>query len=187
MVVAGVEWAAHTKFQPNRRSFAGWTCISKKLWRFGGYRQNFILEWMSLGCSDWAENLCGNVYRVEENLLKISRDLHTRFGRCFNTSCGSWARHARSWDIWRALALLEGTSLGHREICSCVFKETLYGGSCGGMRSRHRISAQSEVVWRVNLHFEKTAKVWRLRTEFHVEMAVNVMPRSGLNCVWERF
>ena len=26
---------------------------------------------------------------------------------------GWWARHARSWDIWRALALSEGTSLKH--------------------------------------------------------------------------
>ena len=134
---------------------------------------------MSLGCSDWAEILFGNVSRVEEHLLKISQDLQARFGRCSNTSCGSWARRARSWDIWRALALLEGTSLGHMEIGSCVIKETLYGGSCGGMKSRHRISAQSEVVWRVNPRFEKTAKVWRLRTEFHVGMAVNVMPLSG--------
>ena len=31
-------------------------------------------------------------------------------------------------------ALSEGTSLGPREIGSCVFSATLYGGNWGGMR-----------------------------------------------------
>ena len=66
-----------------------------------------------MGCSDWAQILCGNVSRLEEHLLKISRDLHTQFGRCFRTGGGSWVRRARSWDISRALALWEGTSLRH--------------------------------------------------------------------------
>ena len=52
-----------------------------------------------MGCFDWAEILCGNVTRVEEDPLKISRDLHGWFGRFFNTTCGSWACRARSWDI----------------------------------------------------------------------------------------
>ena len=73
----------------------------------------FQLEWPSMGCSDWAQILCGDISRVEEPPLKISRDLHMRFGRCFRTGGRSWAHHARSWDIWRALALSEGTSLGH--------------------------------------------------------------------------
>ena len=55
------------------------------------------------------------------------------------------------------------------------------------MRSRHRISAQSEVVWRVKTRFEKTAKVWRLPTEFHVGMAVDVMLGLGSNFVWAGF
>ena len=54
-----------------------------------------------MGCSDWAQILCGNVSRVEEHVLKISRDLHARFGRCFRTEGGSWARPAHSWDISR--------------------------------------------------------------------------------------
>ena len=132
-----------------------------------------------MGCSDWAEILCGNVSRVEDHALKFSRDLHARFRRYFNTNSWSWARRARSWDIWRALALSEGTSLGHKEIGLCVFSETLYGGSCGGMRSRRRISAQEEVVWQVNPRFEKIAKVSTLPTEFHVGIAVDVMLRLG--------
>ena len=64
-------------------------------------------------CFDWAEILCGNVSRLEEYPLKISRDLHARFWRCFRTGGGSWARRARSWDIWRAGALSEGTPLRH--------------------------------------------------------------------------
>ena len=59
--------------------------------------------------------------------------------------------------------LLEGTSLGHREIGSCVLSEILYGGSRVGMRSPHKISAQSNVIWQVNVRFKKTVKVWRLR------------------------
>ena len=59
--------------------------------------------------------------------------------------------------------LLEGTSLRHREIGSCVFGEILYGGSRVGIMSPHKISAQSIVVWRVNVRFKKTVKVWRLR------------------------
>ena len=58
-----------------------------------------------MGCFDWALILRGNVSWVEEHLLKISR-----FGRCFRTGGRSWARRARSWDIWRALALSKGTS-----------------------------------------------------------------------------
>ena len=92
-------------FLPNR--------VSIKLRRFGGYRQNFQLEWSSMWCSDWAEILCGNISWVEEHPLKILRDLHAWFGRCFRTGGGSWARRARSWDIWHALALSKGTSLGH--------------------------------------------------------------------------
>ena len=41
-----------------------------------------------MGCFDWAQILCGNVSRVEEHLLQISCDLHTRFGRCFRTEVG---------------------------------------------------------------------------------------------------
>ena len=73
----------------------------------------FQLEWPSMGCSDWSQIVCGNVSWVEEHLLKISRDFHARFGRCFRTGGGSWARRARSRDIWRAVALSEGTSLKH--------------------------------------------------------------------------
>ena len=68
-----------------------------------------------MGCSDWADILCESVSRVEKHPPKISRDLQTRFGRCFRTGGGSWARRARSYDIWRALALLDGTSLGHEQ------------------------------------------------------------------------
>ena len=77
------------------------------------------------------------------------------------------------------LALSKGTSLGHREIDSCVFSEIFYGGIWGGMRSPHKISRQPKVVWRVNRRFEKTAKVWRLRAEFHIGMAVDVVLRLG--------
>ena len=77
------------------------------------------------------------------------------------------------------LALLQGTSLGHMEIGSCVFSKILCGGSSGGMRSPHRISAQSKVFWRVNQRFEKIAKVWRLPTEFRFGMAVDGVLRLG--------
>ena len=77
------------------------------------------------------------------------------------------------------LALSEGTSLGHREIGSCVFIKNFYGGSWGGMSSPHKISAQSEIFCRVNLHFKKTVKVWRLPTEFHIRMDVVGVLRLG--------
>ena len=77
------------------------------------------------------------------------------------------------------LALSEGTSLGHREIGTCVFFQILYGNIWGGMRSPHKISAQLEVVWRVNPRFEKTAKVWRLQAEFPIGMAIDVVLRLG--------
>ena len=70
-------------------------------------------------------------------------------------------------DIWRAVALSEGTFLQRREIGSWIFSEILYGGSWGWMRSPHKISGQSEVVWWVNSRFKKTPKVWRLLAEFH--------------------
>ena len=73
------------------------------------------------------------------------------------------------------LALSERTSLQHREIGSCIFRKILYGGIWGGMRSPHKLSAQSEVVWRVNPRFKKTAKVWRLPLEFHIGMAIDVV------------
>ena len=75
------------------------------------------------------------------------------------------------------LALSEGTSLGHREIGLCVFREILFGCSWGGMRSPHKFSGQSKVVWRVNPCLEKPTKVCRLLAEFHIKMAVNVVLR----------
>ena len=42
------------------------------------------------------------------------------------------------------LALSEGTSQGHREIGSCIFREILDGSNWGAMSSPHKISAQSE-------------------------------------------
>ena len=41
------------------------------------------------------------------------------------------------------------------------------------MRSPHKISGQSEVVWWVNPRSEKTAKVWRLPKEFHIGISVD--------------
>ena len=41
------------------------------------------------------------------------------------------------------------------------------------MRSPHKISAQSEVVWQVNPRSKKTAKVWRLPKEFHIVIVVD--------------
>ena len=83
----------------------------------------FELELPSMCWFDWAEILCGSVSKVEEHPLKILRDLHARFGRCFRTGGGSWVRRARSWDIWCAVALSERTSLRHREIGSCILRE----------------------------------------------------------------
>ena len=100
MLVAGVEWGAHTELHANQRSFGGWTRVSKKLRRFGGYHQNFISEWPSLWGSNWAEILFENVSRVEEHPLKISCDLHSWFGRCFKTAGESWAHRARFVGIW---------------------------------------------------------------------------------------
>ena len=77
------------------------------------------------------------------------------------------------------LALSEGTSLGHREIGSCVFIKILYGGSWGGMSSPHKISAQSEVVSMVNPRFKKTAKVCMLPADFHIGMVVDVVVGLG--------
>ena len=77
------------------------------------------------------------------------------------------------------LALSEGTSLGHREIGSCVFSKILYDGIWGKMRSPHKIAGQLEVVWQVNQRFEKTVKVWRLPAEFPIGMAVDVVLRLG--------
>ena len=51
----------------------------------------------------------------------------------------------------------------------------------------HKISGQSEVVSRVNLRFEKISKVWKLRAEFPIGMAVDGVLRLGSNFVWERF
>ena len=51
-------------------------------------------------CFDWTEILCGNVSWLEEHPLKISCDLHARFGRYFRTARASWARHARFVGIW---------------------------------------------------------------------------------------
>ena len=51
-------------------------------------------------CSDWVEILCGNVSWLEEHPLKILRDLHGRFGRCFRTAGASWARRVRFVGIW---------------------------------------------------------------------------------------
>ena len=100
--------------------------------RFGNCRQNFQLEWPSLECFDWAEILRGNVSRLEEHPLRLLRDLYARFMRCFKTGGGgggaSWARRARSWDLWRAIALSEGTSLQHWEIGSCVFRKMVVSG-----------------------------------------------------------
>ena len=129
-------------------------------------------------CSDWTEILCGNISWLEEHPLQIPSDLHERFGRCFRTAGASWAR-ARSWDIWRDIALSEGTSLRQWEICSCVFSKIFYGGIWGAMRSRHNISGQSEVVWQVNPRFEKTTKVWRLLADFHIGIFVDVVPCLG--------
>ena len=71
------------------------------------------------------------------------------------------------------LALWEGTSLRHKEIGSCAFNKNFYGGSWGGMRSRHKI------VWRVNPRFEKTAKVWKLPIEFLIRIIVAGVLRLG--------
>ena len=71
------------------------------------------------------------------------------------------------------LALSEGTSLGYNEIGSCIFREISYGGSWGGMRSPHKISGRSEVVWWVNGRYEKTKKVVKLPAEFPNGMAVD--------------
>ena len=102
MVVFGVEWEADTKFQTKWRLFGGWTCVSKKLRRFRGYRQNFILEWPSMWCFDWVEIFCGNFSWLEEHPLKISRDLYPRFGRCFRTAGASWALRACFVGIWHS-------------------------------------------------------------------------------------
>ena len=51
--------------------------------------------------SNWAEILCGNISWLEEHPLKISRDLHTQFRRCFRTAGASWARRAYFVGIWR--------------------------------------------------------------------------------------
>ena len=39
------------------------------------------------------------------------------------------ARRACILGIWRAVVLSEGTSLGHRETGSCVFRKIWYGGA----------------------------------------------------------
>ena len=77
------------------------------------------------------------------------------------------------------LALSDGSFLQHREIGSCVFSKYFYGGSWGGMRSAHKISGQSEVIWLVNPCFEKIVRVWRLPAEFHIRLAVDVVLRLG--------
>ena len=132
-----------------------------------------------MGCSDWAEILCGNVSRVEKYALIISCDLHARFARCFRTGGGLWACRARSWDIWRPLALSKGTSLGHREIGSCLLREILYGGRLGRMRNTHKIKRRSEVVRGLNPRFEKIAKFWWLPAKFPNGMAVDGVLRLG--------
>ena len=116
-------------------------------------------------CSDLAEILCGHVSWLEEHTLKISRNLHARFGRCFRT-----AGH-RGRVVHVSLAF--GTVGGNLSRTQGDWLEILYGGSWGRMRGPHKISAQSKVVWRVNLRFEKTAKVWRVTAEFHFGMAVD--------------
>ena len=50
--------------------------------------------------SDWTEILCEKVFWLEEHPLKILRNLHARFGRCFRSGGGSWARRARFAGSW---------------------------------------------------------------------------------------
>ena len=50
--------------------------------------------------SDWAEIMCENVSWLEEHPLKILRNLQARFGRCFRSRGGSWARRARLASSW---------------------------------------------------------------------------------------
>ena len=141
MVGAGVQWGTPTKFGADRRCFGGWSGVSKKMWRIGGYRKNFQLEWPSMWLSDWAKIWCGKVSRLKEHVCKISRNLHERFGRCLRIGGLSGACRERIVGVWRVVTLLEGTSLGHKETGLCVFSEIWYGGSWGRMRSAHKISS----------------------------------------------
>ena len=75
-------------FRPFVGRLAGEPEFRKKLQRFGGYGQNFILEWPSMWCSDCTEILCANNSCIEEHPLKILRDLHAQFGRWFRTIGG---------------------------------------------------------------------------------------------------
>ena len=107
--------------------------------------RNFVWE-RFLGRGTFPQNFAWFARAVWEILLNQ--------GRLVGASC-TFRGH---------FALSKGTSLGHKEIGSCVFSKTLYGSNWGGMRIQHRISGQSEVVWRVNPRFEKIAKVWRFPT-----------------------
>ena len=77
-------------------------------------------------CFNWVEILCGNVSWLEEHPLKnflrfpraIWKMLQNR-GGLVGASC-TFRGH---------LALSKRTSLGHKEIGSCIFSEILYGGS----------------------------------------------------------
>ena len=79
------------------------------------------------------------------------------------------ARCARTMGVWRAVALSEGTSLGHREIGSCVFSKIWYGRSWGRMRNTHKSWSRSKVVWRVIGRFEKNVKAVSLPMIFQLK------------------
>ena len=124
-------------------------------------------------CSDWAEILYGNVSWLDEHTPKISRNLHVRLGRCFRTAGASWGRRGRVVHVSWAFGTV-GEDFSRTQGDWLVrFIKILYGGSWGGMRSPHKISAQLEVIWQVNLRFEKTATVWRLPAEFYLGMAID--------------
>ena len=126
-------------------------------------------------CSDWVEIFCGKVSWLDEHPLKILHDFNSRFGRCFRTV----GRRGCVVHVSLAFGTVGGDLSRTQRDWLMRFIEIFYGDSWGGMRSPHKISAESEVFWWVNLHFEKTAKVWWLLAEFHIGMAVDGVLRLG--------
>ena len=84
---------------------------------------------------------------------------------------------ARIVGGWRVGVMSEGTSLGHKENSSCVFRKSWYGESCGRMRKAHKIWGRSEVVWGMIGRLKKMLKGREVTTDFPIEMTVDVVVR----------
>ena len=99
-------------------------------------------------------------------------------------------RRARIVGVWRAVALLEGTYLGHRETGSCVFSKIWYGESWGQMKnadgelSQHkntRVPSEPRYELRKRNHSQKQQKSIILLIHEFEKLSINEMDAEDLS------